>query len=319
MKNFALIGAAGYIAPRHIQAIKDTGNHLVAATDPHDSVGILDRYFYNVSYFREFERFDRHIEKLKFSKNEDAIDYVSVCSPNYLHDAHIRFGLRADCSVICEKPIVINPWNIDHLSELEANSKGNVYTVLQLRLHPSIIALRERVQAELKSNPNKIYDIDLTYLTSRGAWYHFSWKGDEDKSGGLANNIGIHFFDMLNWIFGESTACHVFRRQDSIVSGYMELKNAKVRWLLSVDRDLIPEKYIEKGQFTYRSITVDGEEIEFSSGFTDLHTKVYEDVLNGGGYGLKDARESIEVVHQIRNAELSSQDKERDLTFNYLD
>lgn len=300
-KNFALIGAAGYIAPRHLKAIKDTGNHLLAVVDPNDSVGILDRYFSNVSYFREFERFDRHVEKLKYGNPDEAINYVSICSPNHLHDAHIRFGLRVGANVICEKPLVINPWNIDHLKEVEAQYKGKVNTVLQLRVHPSIIALREKV---LNGPKDKVYDIDLTYLTSRGPWYHYSWKGDPNKSGGLATNIGVHFFDMLSWIFGKVEKIEVHSSSDSLISGFLALERGRVKWILSIDRHLIPKEYVDKGQFTYRSIKVDGEEVEFSNGFTDLHTIVYQEILKGNGYGLEDALSAVQIVHDIRKCEV---------------
>ncbi|MEC7276608.1 MAG: Gfo/Idh/MocA family oxidoreductase [Bdellovibrionota bacterium] len=300
-KNFALVGAAGYIAPRHLMAIKDTGNRLVAVVDPNDSVGILDRYFHDVSYFREFERFDRHVEKLKFSNSPEAIDYVSICSPNHLHDAHIRFGLRIGANVICEKPLVINPWNIDYLKELESQYEGNVNTVLQLRVHPSIIALKEKIDNGPK---DKTYDIDLTYLTSRGPWYHYSWKGDENKSGGLATNIGVHFFDMLSWIFGSVEKIEVHASSDKLMSGFLALERARIKWILSVDRNLVPKEYTDKGQYTYRSIKVDNEEVEFSGGFTDLHTVVYQEILKGNGYGLDDARNAIKIVHDIRKADI---------------
>ena len=299
--NFAMIGAAGYIAPRHLKAIKDTGNKLIAAVDPNDSVGILDRYFHDVSYFKEFERFDRHIEKLKYSNSPDNINYVSICSPNHLHDAHIRFGLRIGADVICEKPLVINPWNVDHLKEVESQHGGKVNTVLQLRVHPSIIALKKKIEEGPK---DKVYDIDLTYLTSRGPWYQYSWKGDKGKSGGLATNIGVHFFDMLSWIFGGIESLEVHASNESLISGFLVLERARVKWILSIDRKLVPEKQIKKGQYTYRSITVDGEELEFSSGFTDLHTVVYDEILKGNGYGLEDARNAIQIVHDIRKADV---------------
>lgn len=300
MKNFALIGAAGYIAPRHMKAIGETGNNLVAALDPNDSVGIIDSYFPNADFFVEFERFDRHFDKLK--RTGTIIDYVSITSPNYLHDAHIRFALRNNAHAICEKPIVLNPWNVDALLEIEKESNKKIYTILQLRLHPSIIALKEKVQKQLKENPNKVFDIDLTYLTSRGNWFAISWKGDIDKSGGIASNIGVHFYDMLSWIFGEAQENIVHVKEDDANAGYLKLKNANVRWFLSVNYDYIPEEVKAKGQRTYRSITVDGEEIEFSGGFTDLHTESYKDILAGGGFGLEDARASIEIVSKIRGA-----------------
>jgi len=301
MKNFALIGAAGYVAPKHINAIKETGNKLIAVTDPNDSVGILDRYFPNVSYFKEFERFDRHLDKLRLKNDKDKIDYMSICSPNFLHDAHIRAGLRLGADVICEKPLVINPWNIDYLKEVEAISEGKINNVLQLRVHPSIIALKEKID---KAPKDKVFDINLSYFTSRGPWYQYSWKGDLEKSGGLVANIGIHFFDMLGWIFGEIAHSEVHVSTSELVAGYMKFERANVKWALSIDRNLVPQKYLEKGQATYRSITIDEEEVEFSSGFTDLHTVVYQHILDGHGYGLDDARPSIELVHQIRQAEV---------------
>jgi len=298
-KNFALIGAAGYIAPRHMKAIKETGNHLVAAMDKCDSVGIIDSYFPEADFFVEFERFDRHIDKLK--RKGEKIDYVSVCSPNYLHDAHSRWGLRSGADVICEKPLVLNPWNIDGLKEIEKETGKKVYNILQLRLHPSIVALKERVEKEIKENPDKIYDIDLTYITSRGHWYFVSWKGDESKSGGIATNIGIHFYDMLSWIFGEVEENIVHLKTQYANAGFLKLKHANVRWFLSVIYDYIPDNIKEKGQRTYRSITVNKEEIEFSGGFTDLHTRSYEEILKGNGFGLKEAKNSIEVVSAIRH------------------
>ncbi len=302
MKNFALIGVGGYIAPRHLMAIKDTKNSLIAAMDRSDSVGIIDSYFPEASFFTEFERFDRHIDKLRL-KNERPIDFVSITTPNYLHDAHIRWGLRSGADVICEKPLVLNPWNIDALVEVEKRTGKKIYNILQLRLHPSIIALKERVQKELTQNPDKIYDIDLTYLTSRGKWYFISWKGDEAKSGGIASNIGVHFYDMLSWIFGSVEENIVHLKTDFANAGYLKLKNARVRWFLSVKYDYIPEEIKRAGQRTYRSITVDGEEIEFSGGFTDLHTRSYEEILRGNGFGVDEARGSIEIVSTIRNIE----------------
>ncbi len=301
MKNFALIGAAGYIAPRHMKAIKDTGNNLVAAMDRCDSVGIIDSFFPEADFFIEFERFDRHIDKLR--RKGTKVDYVSICSPNYLHDAHIRFALRNQADAICEKPIVLNPWNIDALEEIEKESGKNIYNILQLRLHPSIIALKEKVQRELKEDPNKIYDIDLTYLTSRGKWYFISWKGDESKSGGIATNIGVHFYDMLSWIFGEVKENIVHIKTPFANAGYLKLKHANVRWFLSVIYDYIPDEIKQKGQRTYRSITVNKEEIEFSGGFTDLHTRSYEEILKGNGFRLSEARNAIEIVSTIRNLE----------------
>jgi UDP-N-acetyl-2-amino-2-deoxyglucuronate dehydrogenase len=302
MKRFALIGAAGYIAPRHMKAIRETGNDLVAVMDRCDSVGIIDSYFPEASFFTEFERFDRHVDKLRL-KLEKKIDYVSITSPNYLHDAHIRWALRSGADAICEKPLVLNPWNIDALEEVERRHNGRVYNILQLRLHPSIVALKERVGRELEENPGKIYDIDLTYLTSRGKWYFVSWKGDAAKSGGIASNIGVHFYDMLSWIFGEVEENIVHLKTPYANAGYLKLKNARVRWFLSVIYDYIPDEIKATGQRTYRSITVDGEEIEFSGGFTDLHTRSYEEILKGNGFGLQEARPSIEIVSTIRHLE----------------
>ena len=301
MKNFALIGAAGYIAPRHLKAIKDTNNKLIAALDKFDSVGIMDSYFPDADFFVEFERFDRHIEKLKRRKNIN-LDYVSICTPNYLHYAHIRMALRRDAHAICEKPLVLNPWNIDALQDIEKETKKKVYTILQLRLHPSIIALRNKV---LNGPKDKVYDVDLTYLTSRGHWYYTSWKGDVSKSGGIASNIGVHFYDMLSWIFGGVKQNVVHIHAHDRAAGYLELEKARVRWFLSIDYDVIPKEIKDSGQRTYRSITVDGEEIEFSGGFTELHTSSYKDILAGNGFGLADARQSIEIVHKIRNSAVS--------------
>ena len=305
MKNFALIGAAGYIAPRHLKAIKETNNTLIAALDKFDSVGILDSYFPNADFFVEFERFDRHIEKLR--RNGTHLDYVSICTPNYLHDAHIRMALRSGADAICEKPLVLNPWNVDALMDIEKESGQKINTILQLRLHPSIIALKNKVATE---NKKEKYDIDLTYITSRGNWYDVSWKGDESKSGGIATNIGIHFYDMLSWIFGDVQENVVHLREKDKAAGYLEFENARVRWFLSIDENSLPKKIKEKGQRTYRSILIDNEEIEFSAGFTDLHTVSYQGVLNGNGFGLKDAKKSVEIVHQIRNNEIS-QKKEK--------
>ena len=296
-KNFALIGAAGYIAPRHMKAIKDTGNNLLAAMDPSDSVGIMDSYFPESYFFTEFERFDRHIEKLKY---DDGIklDYVSICSPNYLHDAHMRFALRSGADAICEKPLVLNPWNIDKLQKVEENTGKKIYNILQLRVHPSIIALREKILSE---NKNTKYEVELTYLTSRGNWYNTSWKGDESKSGGVATNIGVHFFDMLSWLFGAVQNVNVEKKELNTAGGYLEFENARVKWFLSTDANYLPEEIKQRGQTTYRSITIDGEELEFSGGFTDLHTLVYKDILEGNGYGLNEARTAIEIVEKIRN------------------
>ena len=298
MKNFALIGAAGYVAPRHMKAIKDTNNNLVAAFDKGDSVGIIDSYFPNADFFVEFERFDRHIEKLKYEKNT-FLDYVSICSPNYLHDAHIRFALRSGADAICEKPLVLNPWNIDKLKKVENNTGKKIYNILQLRVHPSIIALREKVANSKKDSK---FEVDLTYLTSRGHWYYTSWKGDVTKSGGIATNIGVHFYDMLSWVFGDvkENIVHIYEKDR--VAGYLEFENARVRWFLSINAEYLPIEIRQQGQTTYRSITIDGKELEFSGGFKDLHTMVYKDILNGKGYGLEAAKTAIEIVHDIRNA-----------------
>jgi UDP-N-acetyl-2-amino-2-deoxyglucuronate dehydrogenase len=300
MKRFALIGAAGYIAPRHMRAIADTGNDLIAVMDRCDSVGIIDSYFPEAHFFTEFERFDRHVDKLR-NRGDRAVEYVSIATPNYLHDAHIRWALRSGADAICEKPLVLNPWNIDALKDVESRTGKKIYNILQLRLHPSIVSLKERVSAELAENPDRVYDIDLTYLTSRGRWYFISWKGDESKSGGIATNIGVHFFDMLGWIFGEVRESVVHLKTPYANAGYMELEHARVRWFLSVKYDYIPDEIKAQGQRTYRSITVDGEELEFSGGFTDLHTRSYEEILKGNGFGLDESYGSIRTVSEIRN------------------
>lgn len=299
MKKFALIGAAGYIAPRHMKAIKDTGNKLVAAMDKNDSVGIIDSYFPEATFFTEFERFDRHLDKLRRSKAEDRPDYVSICTPNYLHDAHMRFGLRAGCDVICEKPLVLNPWNIDGIQEIEKDTGHKVNTVLQLRLHPAIVALRDRIA---NAPHDRKHEVDLSYVTSRGRWYLQSWKGDMNKGGGIASNIGVHFFDMLYFVFGELQQNIVHYASATKSAGYLEYANARVRWFLSVDYADVPAERRLAGQRTYRSITVDGEEIEFSGGFTDLHTRVYEQVLAGNGFSLEENRTAITAVSTIRHA-----------------
>jgi len=299
-KNFALIGASGYIAPRHMKAIKETGNELVVALDPYDGIGIMDSNFPEAEFFTEFERFDRFVDKWH-RDNDKSIDFVSICSPNYLHDSHIRFALKSGADAICEKPLVLNPWNIDQLKIIEQETGKRVYNILQLRLHPSIIALKERIRAELVENPNKIYDIDLTYLTSRGRWYFVSWKGDESKSGALASNIGVHFYDMLTWIFGEVEENIVHIKTSDASAGSFRLKHATVRWFLSVNYDYIPNEIKSTGQRTFRSITVDSKEIEFSGGFTDLHTRSYEEILKGNGFGLDEAYSSISTVSTIRN------------------
>ena len=299
-KTFALIGAAGYIAPRHMKAIKETGNELIAALDPYDGIGVMDSNFPQANFFTEFERFDRFVDKWH-RNNWKSIDFISVCSPNYLHDSHIRFGLKSGADVICEKPIVLNPWNIDQLKIIEKETEKKVFNILQLRLHPSIIALKEKVTRELEHSPNKIYDIDLTYLTSRGKWYFVSWKGDEQKSGGIASNIGIHFYDMLCWIFGDVKENIVHLKTPDANAGSFVLKNANVRWFLSVNYNHIPDDVKKRGLTTYRSILIDGEEIEFSGGFTDLHTRSYQEILAGNGFGLDEAYGSINTVSTIRN------------------
>ena len=296
-KNFGLIGVAGYIAVRHLKAIKDTGNNLLASLDKSDSVGLIDSYFPRSDFFVEFERFDRHFDKLK--RTGTKIDYVSICSPNYLHDSHIRFALRHRADAICEKPIVLNPWNIDALQEIENETGQKIYSVLQLRLHPKIAELREKIRNGPKE---KVYDVDLTYVTSRGNWYYISWKGDIQKSGGIATNIGIHFFDMLGWIFGEVKNNVVNLSEPTKAGGYLELKNARVRWFLSLDYNDIPREVRDKQQRTYRSITIEGEEVEFSEGFADLHTATYREIIEGRGFGLEDARQSVVTAYTIRNA-----------------
>lgn len=294
-----MIGAAGYIAPRHMQAIKATGNNLVAALDINDSVGIIDSHFPNAHFFTEFERFDRHLDKLRRANSGDKVDYVSICSPNYLHDSHMRFALRTGADAICEKPLVLNPWNIDGLKEIEKDTGHKINTILQLRVHPAIIALREKVQNSKKDTK---HEVDLTYITSRGHWYLQSWKGDLKKSGGIATNIGVHFFDMLHFIFGDLQENIVHLSDDTKAAGYLEYENARVRWFLSVDFEDVPEAQKEAGQRTFRSITVDGEEIEFSGGFTDLHTISYQEILAGRGFGLDENRTAIATVSHIRNA-----------------
>jgi len=300
--KFGLIGASGYIAPRHMKAIKETGNDLVAVLDPYDGIGIMDSYFPKASFFTEFERFDRFVDKWH-RENDKRIDYMSITTPNYLHDAHIRFALKSGCDAICEKPLVLNPHNLDQLKVIENETGKRVYNILQLRLHPSIIALKEKVTKELIANPNKVYDIDLTYLTSRGKWYFISWKGDESKSGGIASNIGVHFYDMLSWIFGEVKENIVHLKTSDANAGLLRLKNANVRWFLSVNYDYLPEDIKSQGQTTFRSITVEGEDIEFSGGFKDLHTRSYEEILKGNGFGLEDAYSSISIVSEIRKLE----------------
>lgn len=299
---FALIGAAGYIAPRHMKAIKESGNNLVAALDPMDSVGIIDSYFPNADFFIEPERFDRHLDKLKRSGNKK-VDYVSICSPNYLHDAHIRMALRSGAHAICEKPLVLNPWNLEGLKELEKESNKRIYNILQLRHHKSIIDLKQKIDSLPK---DKVHDIDLTYITSRGKWYHYSWKGNISKSGGVVTNIGIHFFDMLGWIFGnmKSNTLHLLTADKA--SGLLQLENANIRWYLSIDKNDLPIEATSNDLSTYRSISVDGDDFEFSGGFTDLHTESYKSILKGKGFGLDDARNSIEIAHLIRNQAITT-------------
>jgi len=297
--NFALTGVAGFVAPRHLKAIRDTGNRLVAALDPHDAVGILDKYGFDVRFFTETERFDRHIEKLRRGPAGEHVDYISVCSPNFLHDAHIRQALRSGANVICEKPLVINPWNLDGLEDLERESGRRISTVLQLRLHPQLVALRSQLAT---ATPKDLHDVCLTYVTARGSWYDVSWKGSDERSGGIVTNIGIHFFDLLLWLFGAAGPCEVHLREPRRMAGYLELERARVRWFLSAeaaDLPFVPEPGVKT---TFRSITVDGREIEFSEGFTDLHTRVYQEVLAGHGFGIDQSRPSIELTHRIRQS-----------------
>lgn len=303
MQRFAIIGVAGYIAPRHLKAIKETGNRLVAAYDPHDSVGVIDSFFPDADFFTEFERFDRHIDKKRRSRGGRELDFVAICSPNYLHDAHVRFALRSDADAICEKPLVLSPWNIDGLLAMEEDAGRKVFSILQLRLHPAISALRKRVK-EAKSDTK--HEVDLTYITSRGHWYHQSWKGDVDKSGGIATNIGVHFFDMLHFVFGSLQENVVHLSTPGKAAGFLEYERARVRWFLSVDVEDVPSSIREKGQRTFRSIMVDGEEIEFSGGFTDLHTRSYEEILAGRGFGVEENRTAISTVSAIRDAKIST-------------
>jgi len=296
-KNFALIGAAGFVAPRHLKAIQQTGNLLIAAVDPHDSVGILDSYFPEATFFTEIERFDRFLEKQRRDPLGSPVEYVTICSPNYLHDAHVRLALRLRANAICEKPLVVNPWNLDQLQELEEEYQRRVYTVLQLRLHPTVQALKKSLERETNRARR---DVCLTYITRRGRWYHYSWKGSEDKSGGLAANIGIHFFDLLLWLFGPVRRNLVHMYQPTRAAGCLELQWAHVRWFLSIEYDDLPAAVREKGGYAYRSITIDGQELDLSEGFTDLHTEVYRDILAGGGFGIEDARPAIELVYQVR-------------------
>jgi UDP-N-acetyl-2-amino-2-deoxyglucuronate dehydrogenase len=295
--NFALIGAGGYVAPRHLKAIRDTGNRLIAAADPHDSVGILDAYSFDVRFFKEIERFDRHLDKLRRGPEAESVEWVSICSPNYLHDAHMRLALRNGANAICEKPLVVNPWNLDALQQLEHETGRRIFTILQLRVHPALLAIKARLDGEPAGTR---HDVVLTYVTSRGGWYHVSWKGSEEQSGGVATNIGIHFFDLLMWLFGAPLESEVHMRHPHRMAGALELERARVRWFLSVGREDLPFAAQPGQRSTYRSITVDGDEIEFTEGFTDLHTRVYERTLAGDGFGIADARPSIELVHRIR-------------------
>ncbi|HUV30429.1 MAG TPA: Gfo/Idh/MocA family oxidoreductase [Acidobacteriota bacterium] len=305
-KNFAITGVAGYVASRHLRAIKETGNRLVAAVDPSDSVGILDRHFTDVKFFTEFERFDRHLDKLRRQSEDKRVHYVSICSPNYLHDAHVRFALRIGADAICEKPLVLNPWNIDPLRQLEQESGRHVSTILQLRVHPSLIALRDKIARE---KANRKYEVVLTYITARGPWYLISWKGQPDRSGGLATNIGIHFFDLLIWLFGPVQHSEVHHSEPTKTAGFLELQKANVRWYLSIDRADLPRGASDSGQTTYRSITIGGEEIEFSAGFTDLHTVAYREILAGRGFGLEESRPSITLAHDIRVAKATGKNE----------
>ncbi len=294
------MGAAGFIAPRHLKAIKETNNQLLAAYDPNDSVGIIDSFFPKAHFFTEFERFDRHLEKLRIEKQQ-AIDYVSICTPNYLHDAHVRFALRNGADAICEKPLVLNPWNAEKLMILEGNYSNNINTILQLRLHPSIIALKEKIA----NNPSeKIHDIDLTYITSRGNWYYASWKSATEKSGGICSNIGIHFFDMLIWIFGDVEKSTVHIMEHDRASGVLQLKNANVRWFLSINSETLPKDISDSGQRTFRTITIDKQELEFSAGFTDLHTESYKHILSGNGFGISKTLKSLKLAHELRHASI---------------
>lgn len=295
--NFGLIGVGGYIAPRHLKAIKDTGNKLITALDRFDAVGIMDSYFPDCNFFTEPERFDRHLDKLRRKGQGNKVDYVSICSPNYLHDAHMRLALRNQAHAICEKPLVLNPWNLDALSELEKETGKHIYTIFQLRLHPAIIALKQKIAA---APSDRVFDVNLRYITSRGHWYYVSWKGDIQKSGGIATNIGIHFFDMLTWIFGNVKENKVEVHHADHASGFLQLEKARINWFLSINADHLPQSAVAAGKRTFRSITVNGEEVEFSEGFTELHTRSYEEILKGNGYGIEDARKSIEIVHDIR-------------------
>ena len=301
-KNFAITGVAGYIAPRHLQAIKETGNRLVAAMDPHDSVGIIDKYFPEASFFSEYERFDRHLEMLRRHKPLDKIDYLSVCSPNHLHDAHVRLALRLGADAICEKPLVINPWNLDSLQELEQETHRKVNSVLQLRVHPKLLQFRASLAADKN---DKKHSVRLSYVTARGVWYRYSWKGDLERSGGLATNIGVHLFDLLIWLFGKVQKVTMHLSSADRVAGFLELERATASWFLSIKHTDLPEETRSQGKSTYRSLQVDGTEVEFTDGFENLHTVVYKEALAGRGFGVADVRPSIELVHRIRNERIS--------------
>ena len=308
MKNFAMTGVAGFVAPRHLQAIRDTGNRLVAAVDPHDAVGVLDRYSFQVRFFTEFERFDRHLEKLRRGPEDERVHYLSICSPNYLHDAHIRLALRVGANAICEKPLVINPWNLDALRELERETGRRVMTVLQLRVHPDLMALRERLSAERPAQP---HEVCLTYITARGPWYDVSWKGRQDQSGGLVTNIGVHFFDLVSWLFGPMRESELHLNEEKRMAGWLGLERANVRWFLSTDTTDLPFQPQPGTKTTFRSITVDGEEIEFSEGFANLHTRIYEEVLAGRGFGIDEAQPSIELTAALRRGNVRDPHPER--------
>jgi UDP-N-acetyl-2-amino-2-deoxyglucuronate dehydrogenase len=296
--NFAICGVAGYVAERHLRAIHETGNRLVAAVDPHDAVGVLDRYSFDVRFFKEIERFDRHLEKLRRGPADERVHVVSICSPNYLHDAHIRLALRVGADAICEKPLVINPWNLDALEELERETGRRIYTILQLRLHPILLKLRGDIAAAGAAK----HDVSLTYVTARGPWYDVSWKGAEERSGGLVTNIGIHLFDLLLWIFGDVEQSQVHLREPRRAAGVLELQRARVRWFLSAEASDLPFPAVPGRRTSYRSMMVDGREVEFSEGMTDLHTAAYREILEGRGFGTADARLGIELVHRIRTA-----------------
>jgi UDP-N-acetyl-2-amino-2-deoxyglucuronate dehydrogenase len=306
-QNFGMLGASGFVAPRHMKAIHSLGHTLKAACDPYDGVGILDRYFPGCRFFTEVERFDRYLERCRRNGAQEQIDYISICSPNYLHDAHCRLAIRAGAAAICEKPLVISPWNLDQLEVLERETEQKIYTVLQLRLHDAVRELKAKISQKSADHKTKI---QLHYVTRRGPWYHQSWKGSPNKSGTLAMNVGIHFFDMLLWLFGRMQSQKVYLREDTRVAGFMELERAEVQWLLSIDYDDLPQSSIDQGHHAYRALTMDGEAFDFSTGFDDLHTKVYADILDGGGYGIEDARPAVELVHQIRNIDLSAIDDE---------